>query len=97
MDKGELEEKLKSLGDIDEQSKKEIVCSLIGHSNIMKACFGYHHCGRCDALVGDSLGGAYQNPEAVYVGHNCETCRKNYKELTWQDTFLAPSGKEIFT
>ena len=97
MTKKELKIKIKALGDIEEKQKKEIVCSFIGHSNIVTGCFGYIYCGRCEAQVGDALGGYYRNNNAVQVGHNCETCRENYKKLTWKDKYLAPSKKEVFS
>ena len=70
---------------------KHIVCALIGHSKIQTACFGYYYCGRCSDQVGDALGSIYpQAEQAVIIGHNCETCRKNYKKMTWRDKFMVP-------
>ena len=91
MTQKELEAKLAALGlpEGDERIKG-IVCSLIGHSNIITSCFGYIHCARCDAHIGDSLGGFYRNENAVIVGHNCETCRMNYEKMGWEDKFLCP-------
>lgn len=89
--KRELLRKLAALGDISEQQKKNIVCSLIGHSRIQTCCFGYYTCGRCDAQVGDSLGSIYPDAERmVIIGHKCETCQKNYAECTWKDKFMCP-------
>ncbi len=49
-------------------------------------CFGYRHCGRCEDLLGDNLGSVDPGqPEAVIIGHNCKTCRANYKKCTWKD------------
>jgi hypothetical protein len=70
---------------------KKILCVFIGHSNIEDVFWGYHTCGRCGEQLGDSLGGAYQNNRAVIIGHNCGTCRKNYKKLTWRDKLLTPN------
>ena len=89
--KNELEAKLKSLGKLDSDAKKSIVCALIGHSNIQEMCFGYVSCGRCGTQVGDTLAGFYQNDDQVVVGHNCETCRENYKKLSWKDKYLCPN------
>ena len=69
-----------------DKQRNKIVCSLIGHSRISTMCFGYRHCGRCEDLLGDSLGGAdYGKEESVLIGHNCPTCKKNYKKCTWKD------------
>ena len=88
--KKELLEKLKSLGKIDLDTKKKIVCSLIGHSNIETMCFGYVYCGRCGDQVGDKLGSIYSNDNSVIVGHNCDTCKNNYVKMNWRDKYLAP-------
>ncbi len=89
--KQELLAKLKALGSLDASTKKSIVCSLIGHSNITEMCFGYVTCARCDAQIGDSLMGIYDNPNQVVVGHNCEICRANYAKMTWRDKYLCPN------
>lgn len=83
--------KIKALGKISDAQKREIICSLIGHSNILTGCFGYMYCARCEAQVGDTLGGAYTNDRAVIVGHNCETCRANYERMDWRDKWLCPN------
>ena len=88
--KKELESKLEALGDISLEQKKEVVCALVGHSNIEEYCFGYVSCSRCGTQIGDTLAGSYENKKQVVVGHNCETCRANYKKLNWRDTYLAP-------
>lgn len=75
--------------DSDEQ-RNTVVCALVGHSKIMSTCFGYWHCGRCEAQLGDSLGGVYDGGGKVVIGHNCETCRENYAACTWRDTVFAP-------
>lgn len=43
----ELLEKLDLLGITDEEQRKEITCSLIGHSKIQTTFFGYYYCARC--------------------------------------------------
>ena len=89
--KRELVEKLKLLGITDEDQKKEVTCSLIGHSKIQTTFFGYYYCARCGAQVGDSLGGVYPGAkDTVIVGHNCSTCRENYEKLTWKDKIFCP-------
>jgi hypothetical protein len=95
--KKDLVNKLKGLGDITEEQKRAVTCALIGHSNIMTLCFGYHSCARCGEQVGDSLAGAYSNEKAVYVEHNCDICRTNYDCLKWSDKYLAPTKQEIFS
>lgn len=69
--------------------KRSMVCALVGHSRIVTLCFGYVSCGRCDAQIGDTLGGSYSLVRDVIVGHDCPTCRRNAKKLTWRDTLLA--------
>lgn len=88
--KKELLGKLKALGKLDLGTKKNVVCSLIGHSNIQTVFFGYVSCARCGQQVGDCLAGVYQNDKQVVVGHNCETCRKNFDQLSWKDKYLCP-------
>ncbi len=74
------------------QSIKETVCAWIGHSyNIVSNYMGYKYCGRCEAQIGDSLGGYWPGENAVLIGHNCKVCRKNYKKLSWKDKFLVPN------
>jgi len=90
MTKRDLLAKVKALGKISDGQKKSIVCSLIGHSNIQTACFGYFNCSRCGDQVGDSLGSVYDAGGVVIVEHDCDQCQKNYKKCTWKDKYLAP-------
>lgn len=95
---------LRRVRGLSAEQQKAMVCALVGHSKIRDFCFGYHHCARCGALLGDSLGGAYQDDTAVYPTHlgqkikGCH-CAQNAKALTWRDTLYAPdpfakSGRE---
>ena len=87
----ELEAKLAALGNIDDEQKRDVVCALLGHSRIQTHCLGYFYCGRCDAQVGDNLGGVYLDAEkVVIVGHKCKTCEANYSKCDWRDKFMAP-------
>ena len=87
--KKELIKKLRLLDlDDDEETKKDVVCALIGHSNIEYSCIGERSWARCNELLGDTLMGSYENAEAVIVGHDCELCRSNYKALGWRDKFM---------
>lgn len=88
----ELLAKIEALGDISEEQRNEITCSLIGHSRIVTACFGYVHCARCGAQLADRLGGAGFNgaPDAVFVGHNCPQCRENFEKMGWEDRIFTP-------
>lgn len=102
----ELESKLAALGELDEDTKKSVVCSLIGHSRIHTNCFGYKYCARCGNQVGDSLGGYYDGEGNVLIWQpidddgnlmpyrlhddNCEQCRKLLSEFTFRDTYLVP-------
>lgn len=87
----ELVEKLSALEITDEEQKKEITCSLIGHSKIQTSFFGYFNCARCGEQLGDTLGGCYSGAaDAVIVGHKCPTCEANYKKLSWKDKVFCP-------
>lgn len=90
--KKELMSKLKVLDIQDKETRNSVVCGLIGHSRIQTACFGYYYCARCGNQLGDTLCSIYPGAEdAVVVGHNCKTCRKNYKTLTWRDKLYCPN------
>ena len=94
----ELRDILKKTPYKDNNQRNNIVCSLIGHSTISEVCFGYRHCGRCNDLLGDNLGGVdYGREGAVIIGHNCPTCRKNYKKCTWKDKLFVknPFTKKV--
>ncbi len=71
---------------------RKIICVLIGHSWVQTQFFGYYYCARCEEQVGDALGSIYNASAVVLVGHNCDKCRQNYKQLTWRDKFLVPRG-----
>jgi ribosomal protein L37AE/L43A len=87
--KEQLQKKIKALGKISEEQKKSIICSLIGHSNITETCFGYVNCARCGEQIGDTLGGYYPKAkEQVIVDHECDTCKENWKNMTWKDKFM---------
>lgn len=97
MTKKRVLEGLKAFGDIDDDTKKAIVCALVGHSRIVQNCFGQITCARCDAIVGDALAGYYDGSNKVFMQHNCEACRAQYETLTWRSKLFAPSKKEIFS
>lgn len=85
---GEVKARLKGL---DEDTQKNVVCALVGHSRINTTFFGYYYCARCSEQVGDTLASSYPAAEkAVIVDHNCAKCRENAKTLRWRDTFLSP-------
>jgi len=82
------------------EQRNAVVCALVGHSRIVSYCMWYLYCGRCGAQVGDTLGGSATAKENVIIGHDCDTCRKNMKNMTWKDTlYCEPHGitKEIKT
>lgn len=86
-----LTEVKKRIKGLDKDRQRSTVCALVGHSLVVTGCFGYVYCGRCGAQVGDQLGGIYGNAEkSVRIGHNCDTCRKNYAGLDWRHKFLTP-------
>ena len=85
-------EVMKRIKGLSKEKQRAVVCSLVGHSLIVTGCFGYVYCARCEAQIADSLGGINANAEAqVRVGHNCPTCRTNYKKLDWRHTLLTPN------
>ena len=88
--KKELLKKLEALGTLDDDTKKNVVCALIGHSSIVTMFFGYVYCGRCGDQIGDSLGGSFNSEHHVFVGHNCKTCISNYGAMNWKDKYLCP-------
>ena len=90
MEKAELEKKLEALGDVTNEQRKNIICSLIGHSKIVGYCFGYISCGRCGEQLGDTLAGVYDTTKNVIIGHNCPTCKDNYDKLDWTDKYETP-------
>lgn len=94
MNKRELLAKVKSL-DLDKEQRNSVVCSIIGHSRIITTFFGYIYCARCNAQIGDSLGGYFDGSKHVIVGHNCEACRENFKSLTWQDKLYSPDPFKV--
>lgn len=90
--KKELLEVLSKIPIRNEEHKREIICSLIGHSKIDTLCWGYRNCGRCDAQLGDNLGSVdFGRKDCVIIEHNCKTCRSNYKKCTWKDKYLVPN------
>lgn len=87
MDRQEVEARIRGL---KPEQAKAVVCALVGHSRIVTMCMGYVHCARCEAQIGDTIGGASTTKENVIVGHACDTCRANFARCDWTDTFMAP-------
>ena len=81
MTREEYEKKIAALEPLDNEKRKRVTCSLLGHSHITTGCFGYVYCARCGEQIGDVLGGFFYDPLEVRVGHNCPTCRANYEEI----------------
>lgn len=70
----------------NKSQRNRIVCALIGHSRIATLCFGYVYCARCEDQVADKLMSSdLLAEERVVVGHNCKTCRANFKKMDWKD------------
>lgn len=86
----EFKAKLAALGELTDDQRNKITCSLVGHSRIKTVSFGYWYCSRCEDQVGDSLAGAYNGADDVIAGHDCTVCRTNASRLTWKDTLFAP-------
>ena len=83
-------EVLKRIKGVDEQTQKQVVCALIGHSHIQSVFWGYVYCARCGNQIGDKLASVFDTSASVIVGHGCKQCRKNARAFTWKDTLLAP-------
>ena len=86
----ELKAKLEALGEMDEDTRNSVVCSLIGHSGIQSSFFGYYYCARCSEQLGDSFGGIYDSSDVVVIGHDCPICRANYDKLDWKHKIFVP-------
>lgn len=76
---------------LDEETQRRTVCAMVGHSDVVTQCFGYVHCARCEAQIGDTLGGIFDLTSCVIVGHKCETCQTNYEKLDWRHKFMTPN------
>lgn len=82
----QLKKKLKALGEITDEQRNEIICSIVGHSRIKDTFFGYFNCARCGQQLGDILGSIYPYAsQTVIVGHKCKTCKENFKKCDWKD------------
>ena len=87
--KREVQAKIRALGDVPDQVKKDLVCSLVGHSNIVTLYFGEVCCSRCGRRIGDTLASVFDLRPCVIVDHDCERCHMNYGGMGWKDTWLA--------
>lgn len=84
-------EVLKKIESIPKKNKAAVLCALVGHSRVVTTYWGYFYCARCEAQIGDSLGGVFSAaPTCAIVGHDCKLCRKNYKEMGWEHKLLSP-------
>lgn len=85
-------EVLQRIKGLPKEQQRSVVCALVGHSLVVTGCFGYIYCARCEQQIADSLAGINANAEIqVRVGHNCSTCRSNYKKLDWRHKLLTPN------
>lgn len=90
--KSELVSQVRAAQPKTKEQRNRIVCVLIGHSRIVDGCMGEVYCGRCEAKIADQLMSSYNDaPQSVRIGHNCATCRKNYKQMGWRDKLYAPN------
>jgi hypothetical protein len=72
--------------------EKRMLCAKHGHTRVSTIFWGYRHCARCGAQVGDTLGSIDPGREtAVIVGHNCKQCRSNWKKLAPHEKLLIPN------
>ena len=89
-----LEEVKSRIAGLDKEAQQKMVCAMVGHSRLLTQCFGYHYCARCDAQVGDSLGGSFSDPDnkigLAIINCACEKCSSSYANFTWKDLFMVP-------
>lgn len=79
--------------DVPTERAASVICGLVGHSRVCARCMGYRYCARCDAQLGDALGGVDPDAEnAVLLDHGCDTCREVAKTLNWTDTLGLPEA-----
>jgi hypothetical protein len=71
--------------------KRKVLCARHGHPPVVSLCFGYVHCARCEAQIGDRLGGVFDTSNYCVVGHDCEVCRGVWKKLTPKQRELTPN------
>lgn len=88
--RADLRAKLAALGEITKDQRNDIVCSLLGHSDIVCYSFWRFLCGRCGDIVGDKLSGA-TGEKYVVIGCDCKKCRANFKKLDWRHKLYVPS------
>jgi hypothetical protein len=74
----------------DIATRRRVYCARNGHTKIITMCFGYVHCARCEAQIGDTLGSTFDTTDCVVVGHNCDKCRANFAMLTRTQKHLVP-------
>ena len=86
-------EVLRRIRGLPKDQRNPVVCALVGHSRIHEYSFGYIHCARCGAQVGDVLMGDYPDRQAtVIVSHaHCATCQRAAAAFTWRDSLYAPN------
>ena len=87
-------EVLRCIRGLPKDQRNPVVCALVGHSRIHEYSFGYIHCARCGAQVGDVLMGDYpdRKEETVIVSHShCATCQRAASAFTWRDRLYAPN------
>lgn len=62
MTKKEYEAKMAALEPLEDEQRKSITCSLLGHSHITEGCLGEIFCARCGEQVGDYFLRGYYDP-----------------------------------
>ena len=89
-----LEEVKSRIAGLDEEVQQKMVCAMVGHSRLLTQFFGYHYCARCNAQVGDSLGGSFRDPDnkigLAIINCACKKCSASYAAFTWKDLFMVP-------
>lgn len=74
---------------------RAVLCALFGHPPIARNCFGYITCARCDAQLGDTLGGCYSLTDMIVLGHTtdpCQKCDALWEKTRFRDRFLTPKS-----
>lgn len=85
----------KRIHGLDEETSKNVVCALVGHSHVVHLCLGEVTCARCGDRIGDTWLSSADLSGAVVVGHSCETCATNYARMGWRDKFMTPDPEIV--
>lgn len=80
------------------EQRARIACATHGHPPIVNVCLGQVTCGRCDAILGDTIMGSYDLTDTVVLDHDaagtCEVCPAVAARLSRADlSYLPPKAR----